>query len=102
MKEIVKRSAVLRRTTGPKPPAPTADEIFVQSFLAALQGCCSQFERTTAPGHKPDYTEGCREVERMRTLVRRSWNIACYSREMFAADGEVREFNEELFESIVR
>ena len=28
-----------------------------------------------------------------RALARRAWNVACYSRQLFEEDGQVRDFN---------
>ena len=102
VREITKRTVVLHRHPGPKPPAPTADEIFRQAYMHALGGLCSQFEQPGLAGHKPMFTEGDSELLRCRQISHRAWNVACYSRQLFEEDGQVREFNSELFESIVR
>ena len=90
----VKRSIVQRRRPGPQPPPPTHEELFREAFMHALQGCCSQFETTT-------HFVNRKELGRARQLVRRAWNVAVYSTNMFedtircASDeeAEIDQFN---------
>jgi hypothetical protein len=62
--------------------------------MAALSGCCGQFERATRLlNGKPFFSEGDRELQRARQLCRRAWNIAAYSVALFGQEEEIAQFN---------
>ena len=60
--------------------------------MHALGGLCSQFE-TTPFVNRRNFSEGEAELMRSRSLVRRAWNIACYTTSAF----ETSAFNDEVF-----
>ena len=88
---LIKLSVTSRRRPGPQSP-PSHDELFLELYKSALQGCCSQYEMNVQPGHKPYYTEGDGELQRARQLARRAWNTAAYGCQLF----ETRDFNGEV------
>ena len=98
VREVVKRTASLRRRPGPQPSTPTHDAIFLQLYGSALQGVASQFEASGLPGHKPFHTEGDSELARARVLARRAWNLTCYAVSMFEEDYDRRDFNNSLLD----
>jgi hypothetical protein len=83
-----------RRRPGPQPTAPTQEQLFREAYMAALTGCCGQFERETRLlNGKPYFSEGDRELQRARQLCRRAWNIAAYSVVLFGQEEEIKAFN---------
>jgi hypothetical protein len=89
---LFKRPVSLRRKPGPQPPAPSRDELFREAYMAALQGCCAQYEAPGLPGHKPLFTGGDTELMRARQIVRRAWNCAAFTCQAF----EISAFDEEV------
>ena len=90
--DVLMNRDTMRRKPGPQPAAPTQEELFRQTFLAALNGLCGQFE-VGLPHHKPQNASGAGELVRARQLCLRAWNIAAYTVGMFSQEAEIQEFN---------
>jgi hypothetical protein len=89
-----------RRKPSPEPPGLSHDERFWQAYLAALRGVASQFEQprhADAGAYYPKYGNGGKEeLTRSKDLVRRAWNMAVYSCQMFERQEEADQFNEKV------
>jgi hypothetical protein len=81
-----------RRRPGPQPAAPTHEQLFREAYMAALGGCCTQFE-VGLPYHKPQNAEGTQELQRARQLCLRAWNVAAYTVGLFGQEAEIEAFN---------
>jgi hypothetical protein len=87
----------MRRKTGPKPAPPSQEELFREAYMAALTGCCAQFERPTQLRNgKPFFSEGDLELLRARQLCLRAWNVASYSVGLFSQEKEIQAFNDSV------